>query len=72
MRRWAYPAFKHWLGSVYDPLDDNKWKRLTWARARRWGIASHFATSKKPVIISQLDGVWHAGRKPEECSKKLA
>ena len=50
MRRWAYPAFKHLLGSVYSPLDDNKWKRLTWARARRWGIASHFATPKKPVI----------------------
>ena len=49
MRRWAYPAFKHSLGSVYDPLDDNKWKRLTWARARRWGIASHFYIPKQTM-----------------------
>ena len=47
MRRWAYPAFKHSLGSVYDPLDDNRWKRLTCGRARGAIIASHFTISKE-------------------------
>jgi len=49
MRRWAYPAFKHSLGSVYNRLDDNKWKRLTYGQARGGGVASHFATSKETV-----------------------
>jgi len=49
MRRWAYPAFKHLLDSVYDPLDDNKWKRLTYGRARGAVTASHFTISKETM-----------------------